>query len=154
MRYILAFFLFNFSISFSSAQIGINASYSQQQANDWFDSISLPVDNEIGPFVSGYAAGIDYWFPLENVRIDFLPELRFSHFETDLANSSDYFYQHDSYEFIWNTNFYVLNLTGDCDCPTWSKQGDTFEKGFFIQLSPGLSYQQNDLKSQSISPLD
>ncbi|MEM1217192.1 MAG: hypothetical protein AAGJ82_15965, partial [Bacteroidota bacterium] len=40
----------------------------------------------------------------------------------------------------FNTNFYVLDFEGDCDCPTFSKQGPGLQKGLFLQLSPGWSY--------------
>ena len=48
-----------------------------------------------------------------------------------------------------NTNIYFLDLLGDCNCPTFSKQGPTINKGIFLQLSPGLTYWNQSYTSQS-----
>ena len=42
--------------------------------------------------------------------------------------------------FFLNTNLYLFDMKGDCDCPTFSKEGPSLQKGFYLQLSPGYSY--------------
>ena len=88
---------------------------------------------------NGWQAGIDYWFRLKNVRVEFLPTLALSR-QTYTLNSLAAESQVSGLHLFVNTNLYLFDFKGDCDCPTWSKEGPTLEKGFFLQLSPGVSY--------------
>lgn len=42
--------------------------------------------------------------------------------------------------FYFNTNIYIFDFAGDCDCPVFSRDGNFFKKGFFLQISPGVNY--------------
>ena len=75
---------------------------------------------------------------MKNKRIEIFPCISYA-----LDNKSNL----DNYEINLNainlnfpTHFYILDLGEDCNCPTFSKSGPGFEKGFFVHLSPGLSY--------------
>ena len=46
-----------------------------------------------------------------------------------------------------NTNFYIFEFKGDCNCPTFGKQGPDAKKGFFIQVAPGIDYVFNSFKN-------
>lgn len=46
--------------------------------------------------------------------------------------------------FQFKTNIYLFDFGGDCDCPTFGKQGAQLQKGFFLQLSPGYTYYQTE----------
>lgn len=120
----------------AQAQFGINAKYTIPADDSW------PYTAESGngifsaPYTRGWSVGLDYWFRLKNKRVEFLPEInlmQLSHAEIDIANHANI------YSFFFNTNFYFWDFNGDCDCPTFSKQGPTLEKGLFIQVSPGVS---------------
>ncbi|MBK8563799.1 MAG: hypothetical protein IPN76_10775 [Saprospiraceae bacterium] len=43
----------------------------------------------------------------------------------------------------FNTAIYIFDLASDCNCPTFSKDGNTFGKGFFLEVSPGVSFLSN-----------
>ncbi len=118
-----------------SAQFGINASYFMPEAK-----VLMPEGSESVEFkANGPAVGINYWFRLKNKRIEFLPEFNYSTANESLENLSfDAKIQH--FNVYFNTRIYFLNFAGDCDCPTFSKEGPTLEKGLFLQLSPGFSY--------------
>ncbi|PHN01795.1 hypothetical protein [Flavilitoribacter nigricans] len=136
---VIALCLF-FALS-AQAQFGLNARYLIPAEDNWpyvtenggQSSISRPYDK-------GWSAGLDFWFRLKNKRVEFLPELNY----TQLTNSEGSLIEFESetkiYSFFFNTNFYLWDFTGDCDCPTFSKQGPTLGKGLFIQVSPGISY--------------
>ncbi len=77
---------------------------------------------------------VNYWFRLKNKRIEFQPTVYGA-----LVSSAD----NDAFTELglqFKTNFYLFDLGGDCDCPTFGKQGPNLQKGFFIQLSPGIAY--------------
>lgn len=127
------FLLIGFSLQ---AQFGINASYRFNDAQDWQFYRNGDTDRPIEILADGPAFGLDFWFRLKNARVEFLPELNFARYTTDDLID----FEADYYSFFFNTNFYFLDFMGDCDCPTWSKEGPTLEKGLFLQLSPGVSY--------------
>jgi hypothetical protein len=138
MRFLFVLAFFTLSTSVLHAQFGINASYRFNDATDWQLQRIGDTDRNIDILANGPAFGVDYWFRLKNVRIEFLPELNYAQFTTDEILDFEASY----YSFFLNTNFYVFDFKGDCDCPTWSKEGPTLEKGLFLQLSPGVSYME------------
>lgn len=117
----------------SQGQIGINLGYQINDTDGW-----QAVDNGSSVVADGYKVGIDYWFRLKNQRIEFTPELSYAFYESvPLANVYDFKIEFFSFQF--NTNFYLLDLLNDCNCPTFSKQNDFFKKGFFIRVAPGIT---------------
>lgn len=121
-----------------SAQFGLKGKY-VKPGNNWQLMPSGTGQEETTDlFDKGWSAGVDYWFRLKNKRVEFLPELNYM----QLGNSLPAYAENQAkvYSFFFNTNIYFLDFAGDCDCPTWSKEGPTLEKGLFLQLSPGASY--------------
>lgn len=122
----------------AAAQLGVTARYQFPDAENWV-LLTDPGDrNRTKLLGNGYSIGLDYWFRMKNTRIEFLPEINFSHFLFIEANEA----RLDAawLGFYFNTNFYLFDLKGDCDCPTFSKTGSAAKKGFFVQLSPGISW--------------
>lgn len=122
------------------AQFGINAGYQVNQIDGWVLNTNGTSAEISG---NGLSLGIDYWFRLKDKRIEFLPELNYSSFESVLFQNNGVIdeigFNIDFFSFYFNTNIYLLDLLNDCNCPTFSKQNDFFKKGFFIQVSPGLT---------------
>jgi len=131
------------------AQVGFSFSYGQLNHPDWDelvrnnDNTAFDLPND-GPFLNtAWRVIIDYTHKIiKDKRIDFHPELSWSYsdFETiNLQTGEPINLALNLLGFHYNTNIYLLDLDGDCDCPTWRKEGPTFKKGFFIQLSPGVN---------------
>ncbi|MEL7219735.1 MAG: hypothetical protein AAGJ93_00370 [Bacteroidota bacterium] len=130
--------LFGVCLSTASwAQIGVSAHYLNGEADKWDVSPSSTLAGVIEMPGSGWQAGLDYWFRLKNLRIEFLPTLAVSQQEKDLITNVKS--EMRAYHLFINTNFYLFDFKGDCDCPTFSKQGPSLQKGVFLQLSPGYS---------------
>jgi len=121
----------------AKAQLGISGSYLTSAAPHWELRTGGASSLRIQPPGTGYSVGLDYQFRLKKVRIEFAPELNYSHWSTpktnELETSSNW------YSFFFNIRVYPFDLKGDCNCPTFSKRGNTFQKGFFVSLSPGIS---------------
>lgn len=116
-----------------SAQFGVSGYYNMNSNTDRaFADLTAGFD----PFEveNGYEAAVHYWFRLKNKRVEFLPTAYFAFAETP-ATDSDF----NEIGFQFKTNVYVFDFGGDCDCPTFGKQGPALEKGFFLQLSPGVA---------------
>ncbi|MFK7933453.1 MAG: hypothetical protein AB8G22_08075 [Saprospiraceae bacterium] len=138
------------------AQFGITGGTQFTNNEEWRDII-ITNGNEITDEFSnqGWAVGIDYWFRLEKVRIEFLPELRLAHTNSkvqlsDVSGMTDV--DLNSLQFNFNTNIYPFDFDGDCDCPVWSKEGPSFSKGFFVRLSPGVNYRQVSEQGMDAGP--
>ena len=143
MKYPLffVFVLLLFSLN-AQAQVGLMGGYRSLSSADWETALSSAYPGDYSK-MDGRSLGIDYWFRLKNRRIEFTPELTVGTFE----DSDVFTRQHDFISFHFNTNVYIFDLAGDCDCPTWSKEGNFFQKGFFIQVSPGVSRMKNSFSS-------
>lgn len=124
----------------ASGQFGASAHYLSGQADNWEWDPVFSSQDRLELMGSGWQAGIDYWFRLKNTRIEFLPTLAVSQ-QTQTTGQSPFTLETEvqGVHFLFNTNIYFMDLSGDCDCPTFSKEGPTLQKGLFLQLSPGYS---------------
>lgn len=131
--------VFTFSTSLLHAQYGLNITYQTFSAGDWE---TLVLDSDIPQaeaIATGFGVGIDRWFRLKNTRIEFFPELNYSRYNKNWSGDAGGL-ELQRISLFANTHFYLLDMAGDCDCPTFSKDGGVFKKGFFVRLSPGISY--------------
>jgi len=123
LRYLTLFALLMLPF-LASSQIGINARY-------------LSGNSETGISQKGFHAGAEYHFRLKTNRVEFHPMLGYRRsFENE--NSIGYY---SSIDFDFNTALYIFDFEGDCNCPTFSKQGTLVKKGFFFEIQPGVGYQ-------------
>ncbi len=145
---ILSLFLF---VNKTSAQYGINGSYQTFSASDWEGFINASNLPGAAPIESGFAVGIDRWFRLKNARVEFFPELNYARYSVDWSDNATRL-NHQQISLFANTHFYLFDLEGDCDCPTFSKDGNFLKKGFYVELSPGLSYATSNFKGGNGNP--
>lgn len=131
MRLSLLFLFAVFSTSLQ-AQFGASSYYNIHRSR-----INTPLaDDSFAPndFDSGVEVAAHYWFRLKNQRIEFQPTVYFAFAETQATDNN-----FNEFGFQFKSNFYLFDFTGDCDCPTFGKQGPALQKGLFIQLSPGYA---------------
>ncbi len=132
------------------AQWGVSLGYKQISASNWdnlFNDFNIGQEDKITPLKEGTAFGVDYWFRLKNYRIEFTPQLMYSRF-TRNGPSPIVDINSNFYSLLFNTSFYALDMQGDCDCPTFSKDGNFFSKGFFFQVSPELVFMRNQFETE------
>ncbi len=134
MRQIFLAFTFLLLGISTKAQFGISVGYKNFKAEEWTDLINTLSEKDFEN-AAGFNVGVDYWFRLKNIRIEFLPTASWSSLESNIDNS---LLEMTLFGFHLNTSLYPFDIEGDCDCPTWSKSGGLFQKGFFIQASPGF----------------
>lgn len=138
-RKLLLFLLFLSSCTFAFSQFGIRANAQFNNTSGW----NVRGIEETPLFGDGFSVGVDYWMRLKNVRVEFLPELNYGQYQNSYKGPTFNFESNNRvYSFFANTSFYFLDFLGDCDCPTWSKQGTFLKKGLFAYVSPGVSYLQ------------
>lgn len=140
-------FLCFFCSTALSAQLGLHAAYSQLSLGEWndiFEESRFDFSNE--NLDRSFQYGVDYKFRLPKKRVEFFPTLAMANYQAIANNSAEEIAQLDlkNYQFTVNTNIYILNFDGDCDCPTFSKQEPIVQKGFFVQVSPGVSFSSHE----------
>ena len=94
-------------------------------------------------------ASIVYGFRLPEKRLEFHPGIgyRFT------WNNPSYDGYINAVDIDLNTSIYPFDFGGDCDCPTFSKEGGVVKKGFFLEFAPGGSFQAlNRLRSDLDDP--
>ena len=142
MNKLIYFFTFLFFGNAVNAQFGISARY-QSNTNSQWDALYQNVGNTNDKlFSTSLEFGVNYWFRLKENRIEFLPEITYALANTNLNNESLEVIDHKrrSYNFNMNIQIYPLDFKGDCNCPTFSKDGNIISKGFYWLLSPGISF--------------
>lgn len=131
-----------------SAQFGLRFKYNNAAYNDWDQSIQKSYFTDKKMLASGLEIGADYWFKLKKRRIEFMPELAYSASKTTYNQYDLVSIAMTSFHFNFNTHIYALDMEGDCNCPTFSKQGTTINKGLFFHFTPGISY--NNLLTRNL----
>ncbi len=144
MRLLLSLVILSFCLS-ANGQFGASLKFNNNAFSDWDANWSESMGTTDALYNTGIEAGLDYWFRLKNQRIEFFPELTYATSTSSLNNNIIESLEYTQFGLNFNTHFYILDLQGDCDCPTWSKDGDFFSKGFFLVLSPGVNFNQFDL---------
>lgn len=112
-----------------SGQLSINVRHLFGQS-ETLDTVSINQD--------GLQASVEYLLrPIKEKRIEFHPGLGYR-FSWNTQNYDGYF---NSFDLDLSTSVYPFDFEGDCDCPTFSKDGNILKKGFFLEVSPGVAYQ-------------
>lgn len=126
--------LFAFPL-FLQAQLGV------QLSSNFYNErpISVPDvgDVEIDIFDFGAELAINYWLRLPTKRVEFLPTVYYARgFPNSVLNANSSLSELGTQ---MKVNIYPFDFGGDCDCPTFGKQGPQLQKGFFVQLTGGYA---------------
>ncbi|MGB3798468.1 MAG: hypothetical protein WA952_01565 [Lewinella sp.] len=116
-------------------QVGVTGFYNFNDARAVGDGVDPNAENDL-MYGNGPEIALNYWFRLPKNRIEFQPTVYYT-------QAGDTGWREAGFQF--KTNIYVFDLGTDCDCPTFGKQGPQLEKGFYLQLSPGVSRHWADL---------
>jgi hypothetical protein len=118
------------------AQLGVNASYRFNNAREW--NLLNPANGSVTELPSDNVAfGIDYAIRFKGLRLEIVPEANYARYqvnETDFGQLNQ-----QTFSGFLNFNLYLLDLKGDCDCPTFRKSGNVVAKGLYLTLSPGFT---------------
>jgi hypothetical protein len=127
-----------------SAQFGVRVKYNNQALPGWEPKVTLLTKSDQSVLKNGYEAGVDYWFRLKKRRVEFMPELAYGYGTTTFNSSQDL--SSMNLRQLWanmHIQLYALDLEGDCNCPTFSKQGSGINKGLFFHITPGIGWYQS-----------
>lgn len=138
---LLFFMLILMTSSIAKGQFGMRTSYDINSAREWNSFFSTIDGPNTKVFNHSFSFTLDYWLRLPNKRIEFYPNISFRQAKSNLVqNDVDLSLRQFGLGLL--THFYILDLIGDCDCPTFSKQGNAIKKGFFLIAGTGIDYSQ------------
>ncbi|HUR30996.1 MAG TPA: hypothetical protein VMZ69_06160 [Saprospiraceae bacterium] len=123
-----SFLLFMSLPYFGFSQISLNVRYLSGKS-EILDAQNISQD--------GFHASAEYHLRLKEKRLEFRPGLGYR--STTAGTSKDGYF--NSFDFDLGTAIYPFDFAGDCHCPTFSKDGGLFKKGFFLEVIPGVGYQ-------------
>jgi hypothetical protein len=152
MRYFVLFFVIFCAVNPADAQYGIRLKMNRNTYDDWTQSMQLNAGANEKIFRYGPELGLDYWFRLKKRRVEFMPEITVGTSSTNYGQD-ERIAKVDLLKFGFNfhTQIYALDLEGDCNCPTFSKQGPSINKGLFFHLTPGIEYHSYSITLPLIS---
>lgn len=92
-------------------------------------------------FSTKFGAGVDYWFRLKKYRLEFLPAIHYQFASENLTFTDQTTGRLDwsVIDFAPGFQIYPLDFFNDCQCPTFSKQGQFLKKGLFLHFAPGIA---------------
>lgn len=126
----------------SQAQVGIRTVFVQLKAPGF--ELSQQGQNFLSPPGGGPAFSIDYRLKLKNLRLEFRPELQWA---IPHSGENAGWLTKGNYLGIWgNVTIFPFDLKGDCDCPTFGRQGSPIYKSLFLEAAPGLHYLAQEVK--------
>lgn len=140
-------FLFAILPILTHAQFGLQGSFRFTEAPKW-DILDLSNNRSTDVPEAGWSAALEYAFSLPNTRLEFIPEANYTRYQTDVLDLGAL--DAHFYSLFFNIRAYILDLKGDCQCPTFSKKGTTLTKGFYLELSPGYTYLQSRIATNDI----
>ena len=134
--------IFASAINLVHAQFGVRIKYNNHSFSEWETALNnFQVRENQKLFNTGLEAGLDYWFRLKKRRVEFMPEVSYSIASTNYTQNLGLDKVNLSvFNFNFHTQIYALDMEGDCDCPTFSKQGASINKGLFFHFTPGIGY--------------
>lgn len=137
LRYILATCLFLIGL-ISYSQYGVNIRYFSNDFKGWSD---VATENSGGPiWNNNIEYAVDYWFRPEEIRTEYYVEGTFSSANTTQSTVTQCCeYDLNSVGVAIRSHVYVFDFQGDCDCPTFKKEGGFLKKGFFLQYGAGAA---------------
>lgn len=125
-------------------QIGLRSAYQLNTFSNWnqyFQSQDLEASRV---FETSLQYALDYQFKLKDTRIEFYPYVSY-HTASSSLRLTPSSIELRQFGMGLRSHFYIFDMIGDCECPTFTKQGSILKKGFF--LSAGLGA---DLSSKKI----
>lgn len=134
--------------SVSSAQFGVRLGYNLNTASAWDDFFSTQENRAQNVFSTSYGIEVDYWTRLKNQRVEFYPYISYYQANTTLSSSLTSLSLRQIGAGL-KSHIYFLDFHGDCDCPTFSKQGGLFQKGFFLLAGVGTDFAQKAIGAEA-----
>ena len=136
------------SISFTAfSQLDIVANYERPTYSDWDQAVEEQYRSGNKFFEHSYSGGFAFRYYPFPFRMGFVPELNLS-YSTE-SRSNDFFqgdYSMLQVGLYLPVQLFPFDMYGDCNCPTFGKQNDFFQKAIYFKFIPGVAFQSQVLE--------
>jgi hypothetical protein len=116
------------------AQLGVSIGYGWGNAPDWQMDLLTPPGE-------GVLLGLEYALPIKQLRMELVPGLALSRLSTPEILGINTTSTGYSAHLLWR--IYPFDLQGDCNCPTFSRQGNLLQKGIWLAALGGVTAMDN-----------
>ncbi|MEZ4912036.1 MAG: hypothetical protein R2774_14385 [Saprospiraceae bacterium] len=131
--------IFSFGFIVTYAQFGLRLKTNINKYSNINGYIQDSYEDNLKFHPRSYEVGLDYWFRLKKRRVEFLPEFSVSLSKSETNLDPSFNSKMVVYGFGFHTQIYALDMEGDCNCPTFSKQGPSINKGLFFHFTPKVA---------------
>lgn len=153
MRFLILVSLVGFFFSSAKSQFAVSGKYGLVNTN-WNNSTYTDAEGSqlVGSIYENEVEfGLSYWFRLKEQRVEFYPELSVGLNSSDVTSSSGTYDANFSFTNFYlnlNTQVYFMDFKGDCNCPTWSKDGNFLTKGLYLLVSPSVVFHNFEIEQE------
>lgn len=123
---------------FTSISLKSQIGFAVQAGSFSFEELQRGASTLLPNKLLQFSAGGFYHMELKQVRIALNPGLHPQYSKGEFQNGLSF--ERLGIQLAVPISFYILDLGSDCNCPTFSKQGELFEKGFHLFLYPAANY--------------
>lgn len=163
MQFKHVFFSITFVLLFTLSGNSQFSFYTKYQPNniEWQDEWQSAISPDVIYGQSLYY-GLSYWLRLKEYRVEFHPSLYVTSSKQTITPNGSIAGLPDissaaqnGFGFEVPVQFYFLDIVGDCNCPTFSKDGTFIDKGLYAYINPGvrrIGYEFNAVNSDGSIP--
>jgi hypothetical protein len=123
-----------------SAQIGVQGQIHLPGLIGETETVPSPV------LQNAWSAGIVYTIRNSGIRLEFIPGI--GYMQTSGETDASLKVKGQGLTAGVDVRLYPMDLYGDCMCPTFSRKGDVFKKGFFWEGGAGYLYLNQNLGTE------
>jgi len=134
--------------AFGNAQFAVTYKYNSSSYPTWeeISFLSIGAEEIIWEKLpdKGHEIGLAYWFRLKKRRLEFYPEVFASVQQSagayeSVTSENNPKLSRKTIGLQMTIQAYPMDFANDCNCPTFSKDGNFLTKGFFVGISPGYA---------------
>jgi hypothetical protein len=143
MKKTISFIIFLNLAIFSFGQLDITLQYQSPSYANWEESVQSRFGNEEQLIDYAIYGGMAYRLYPTDIRLGILPEIGYSYGSgqaVDLSNTFNYSMSEVGIKVA--AQLFPFDLYGDCNCPTFGRQNDFFQRAFYLKINAGAQYQR------------
>lgn len=145
------FMLFMLKVLHLSAQYDLSLEFQRPSYSGWDQLIEQPGVSSQGIFNWKAGAGFAYRIFPNEFRLGYRPGIQAFYGQNSLFHElSGVKYDHQIIQAYLNfpVQVFPFDLWGDCNCPTFGRQHDFFQKSFYLEFIPAFSLKQLRFSSE------
>jgi len=127
------------------AQADLLIDFGQARFTEWEETVNAYYQQDHHFLGNSAGIGLAYRIYPWDIRMALVPQLGFSVYRSAVNNNSII----AKYELLQlglqlDLQVFPFDIYGDCNCPSFGRQNDFFQKAFYLRLLPGIAFQMKN----------